>query len=121
VPLDIALHLCVAPGHQRSAVVQAVERVLSARTHSDGSRGLFHPDRFSFGDPVYLSAVIAAAQAVEGVASVRVDEFRRMVNGTSTSLAEGVIRMGRLEIAQLANNPSFRERGRLTLSAGGGQ
>ena len=121
VPLDIALHVCVKPGHLRSEVVRAVEHVLSARMHSDGSRGLFHPDHFSFGDPVYLSAVIAAAQAVEGVASVRVDSFRRLVNGSSTSLAEGVIRMGRLEIAQLANNPNFRERGRLTLSAGGGQ
>jgi hypothetical protein len=121
VPLEIKLHLCVKPGHQRSAVEQAVERALSARTHSDGSRGMFHPDAFTFGDPVYLSAVIAAAQAVEGVASVRVDEFRRMVNGTSTSLAEGVIRLGRLEIAQLANDPNFRERGRLTLSVGGGQ
>ena len=113
--------VCVKPGYLRSEVVRAVEHVLSARMHSDGSRGLFHPDHFSFGDPVYLSAVIAAAQAVEGVASVRVDSFRRLVNGSSTSLAEGVIRMGRLEIAQLANNPNFRERGRLTLSAGGGQ
>lgn len=121
VPLDIRLHLCVKPGYFRSDVVAAVERVLSARMHSDGSRGLFHPDRFSFGDPVYLSTVVATAQAVEGVASVRVDRFRRAVNGSNTSLDEGVVRIGRLEIAQLANDPNFRERGRLTLSAGGGQ
>ena len=29
--------------------------------------GVFHPDNFTFGQPVYLSRVIAAAQAVEGV------------------------------------------------------
>ena len=121
VALDISVHLCVEPGYFRSDVVAAVERVLSSRMHSDGSLGLFHPDNFSFGDPVYLSTVVAAAQSVQGVASVRVDRFRRMVNGSNTSLDEGVIRMGRLEIAQLANNPNFRERGRLTLSAGGGQ
>ncbi|GAB2502681.1 putative baseplate assembly protein [Pseudoxanthomonas sangjuensis] len=121
VPLDIALHVCVKPGHFRSDVVQAVERMLSARMHGDGSRGLFHPDNFSFGDPVWLSAVVAAAQAVEGVASVRVDRFRRLNDGGNAALEEGVIRIGRLEIAQLANNPNFRERGRLVLSAGGGQ
>lgn len=121
VPLDVALHVCVAPGHFRSEVLAAVERALSARTHADGSSGLFHPDRFSFGEPVYMSSIVAAAQAVEGVASVRVDRFRRLLNGSSTSLDEGVIRIDRLEIAQLANNPSFRERGRLVLSAGGGQ
>ncbi|WP_017460719.1 putative baseplate assembly protein [Dyella ginsengisoli] len=121
VPLDIALHLCVKPGYFRSDVLGAVAKALDARTHSDGSLGLFHPDRYSFGDPVYLSAVVAAAQAVEGVASVRVDRFQRLVGDNDTTLAEGVIRTGRLEIPQLANNPNFRERGRLTLSAGGGQ
>ena len=111
----------VAPGYFRSDVLAAVERVLNARTHADGSLGLFHPDHFSFGDPVHLSAIVAAAQAVEGVASVRIDRFRRLVNGSDASLDEGVIRLDRLEIAQLANNPNFRERGRLALSAGGGQ
>jgi hypothetical protein len=32
-----------------------------------------------------------------------------------------LIGIGGLEIAQLANNPNFRERGRLTLHAGGGK
>ncbi|MGY1409190.1 putative baseplate assembly protein [Luteimonas sp. A611] len=121
VPLDVALHVCVAPGYFRSDVLAAVERVLDARTHADGSLGLFHPDHFSFGDPVHLSGIVAAAQAVEGVAAVRIDRFRRLVNGSDASLDEGVIRLDRLEIAQLANNPNFRERGRLALSAGGGQ
>jgi hypothetical protein len=37
------------------------------------------------------------------------------------SLATGALDIGALEIAQLANNPNFRERGRLTLEAGGGR
>jgi hypothetical protein len=37
------------------------------------------------------------------------------------SLEEGVIDIGGLEIAQLANNPNFRERGKLALVAGGGK
>jgi len=38
-----------------------------------------------------------------------------------SALETGVIPIGRLEVAQLANNPNFRERGRLTLGAGGGK
>jgi hypothetical protein len=58
---------------------------------------------------------------VEGVDSVRVDTFQRMVDRSPVSLDEGVIDIGGLEIAQLANNPNFRERGKLTLDAGGGK
>jgi hypothetical protein len=83
--------------------------------------GVFHPDNFTFAQPVYLSRIIAAAQEVEGVDAVRADVFRRMVNPSATSLDLGVIDMGNLEIAQLANNPNFPERGRLVLSAGGGK
>jgi predicted phage baseplate assembly protein len=120
VPLDVTLHICVKPGHFRSAVLAAVKRVLSADRLPDGTLGVFHPDNFSFGDAVYLSRIVATAQAVEGVDSVRVDRFQRLIAPSATSLEKGVIRVGRLEIAQLANNPNFRERGRLTLAAGGG-
>ena len=120
VALDLALHLCVAEGHFRADVLRAVKQVLGAERQPDGTLALFHPDNFSFGDPVYLSRIVAVAQAVPGVASVRVDRFERFGGGSPTALADGVIRTGRLEIAQLANNPNFRERGRLALTAGGG-
>ncbi len=38
-----------------------------------------------------------------------------------TSLADGVIPIGRLEVAQLADDPNFRERGRLEIQIGGGK
>ena len=121
VPLDVALHICVRPDYFRALVLRAVEQVLSADVLPDGSLGVFHPDNFSFGDSIYLSRIIAAAQAVEGVDAVRPDRFKRLVGASATSLPEGVIAIGDLEIAQLANNPNFRERGRITVSAGGGK
>jgi hypothetical protein len=102
-------------------VLHAVEKVVSSTVLADGSLGLFHPDNFTFAQPAYLSRVIAAVQAVEGVESVRADRFQRLANPDPVSLEEGVIEIGGLEIAQLANNPNFRERGRLELSAGGGK
>jgi hypothetical protein len=87
----------------------------------DGTLGLFHPDNFTFGDPVYLSRIIAAAQAVEGVEAVQAEKFQRLISPLATSLDDEVIPIGSLEIAQLANNPNFRERGRLIIEAGGGK
>ena len=121
VALDIALHLCVKPDYFRSDIIQAARAVLSSTLLPDGSLGFFHPDNFTFGQPVYLSRVIAAAQVIDGVDSVRVDKFQRLVDPSPQTVIDGVIPMGRLEIAELANNPNFRDRGRLLLTAGGGR
>jgi hypothetical protein len=120
VPLDVQLFICVEPGALRAEVQRAVAEVLSSRVRPDGTPGFFHPDRFSFGEPVYASPLVSAVQALPGVASVRLERFQRLVRPSATSLAEGVIRIGRLEIAQLAADASSRERGRLVLRYGGG-
>jgi hypothetical protein len=121
VPLDVMLHVCVKPDYFRSDVLRAVQLELSSQVLPDGRLGVFHPDNFSFGEPVWLSRVIAAAQAVEGVEAVQAERFQRLANPGGTSLEQGVIPIGSQEIAQLANNPNFRERGRITLRAGGGK
>jgi Baseplate J-like protein len=121
VPLDVSLHICVKPGYFRSAVIAAVRDALSSVMLPDGRLGAFHPDNFTFGQAVYSSRVVAAAQAVEGVESVRLDRFQRLVDPDPTTHENGVIPVGRLEVAQLENNPNYRDRGRLLVSAGGGQ
>ncbi|MEO8454458.1 MAG: baseplate J/gp47 family protein, partial [Sphingomicrobium sp.] len=121
VPLDIRLHVCAKSGFFRSDVLKRVGQVLSSAALPDGTLGLFHPDLLSFGAPVYLSRIIAAAQAVEGVDSVHAERFQRLINPDPLSLDLGVVDIGALEIAQLANNPNFPERGLLVLSGGGGK
>jgi hypothetical protein len=121
VPLDLALHVCVKPDYPRSDIVKAVRDTLSNALLADGRRGLFHPDNFTFGQPVYLSPIVAAAQAIEGVDSVRIDRFERLVDPSPATLEDGVITIGRLEIARLDNNPNFPDRGLLAVTAGGGR
>ena len=121
VALDVTLHICVLNDYFRSEVLRAVQRELSTGVLPDGRLAVFHPDNFSFGQPVYLSRIVAAAQAVEGVEAVWVQKFERLGQPDALPIETGVLPMGRLEIAQLANDPNFRERGRLTLEAGGGQ
>lgn len=121
VALDIALHICVKPAYFRAEVLRAVRTELGSGVLPDGRLGVFHPDNFTFAQPVYLSRIVAAAQAVEGVEAVWAKKFQRLAAPDAASLSEGVIAIGALEIAQLANNPNFRERGRLVIEAGGGQ
>lgn len=121
VPLDVALLVCVKASYFRADVLHAVQLVLSSGALADGTLGVFHPDHFTFAQPVYLSRIVAAAQSVEGVESVRTDVFQRLVHPSPTTRATGVIAIGALEIAQLANDPNYPERGRLVLRAGGGK
>jgi predicted phage baseplate assembly protein len=121
VPLEVALHLCVEPDYFRAHVKAAVLDVLSSRARPDGTLGFFHPDRFSFGQAVYLSAIVAAAQGVPGVDSVVPSTFQRQHDDASNALDTGVLTMNRLEIARLDNNPTFPDRGVLVVTAGGGK
>jgi hypothetical protein len=120
VPLEIGLHVCVLPGHFRSDVATQVTKVLSDSVLPDGRLGLFHPDNLTFGQPVYLSAVLAAVHSVTGVQSVDVTAFQRQRQPQTSGLVSGLLPMGRLEIARLDNDPSFPERGVLDLTFGGG-
>jgi Baseplate J-like protein len=120
VPLEIEARVSVAPDNFRSDVGAALLQVFSDGVLPDGQRGVFHPDNFTFGQPVYLSPLYAAAQKVDGVVSVRIVTFQRQGRNSTEALDKGKLELGRLEIAQLDNNPDFPERGvfRLTLEGG---
>lgn len=122
VPLLLEMTVCVQPDYFRADVRAALMRVFSRGWLDDGRPALFHPDNFTFGQPVYLSALYEAAQAVQGVASVVVNTFQRLrTPPDSKPLDDGVLSIGRLEIARLDSDPNFPERGVLKLSVGGGK
>jgi len=125
VPLDIRLTVCVQPGFFRADVKAALLAALSAVTSPDGTRGFFHPDNFTFGQDVFLSQLLAAALAVPVVLSIDTQPgplvFQRLGRVASDEIARGAVRMNRLEIAQLDNDPNQPERGRLQLVMQGGQ
>ncbi len=111
VPLEIRLHICLAPDYFAADVRQDLLAVFSNRMLPDGRRGLFHPDNFTFGQPVYLSPLYAAAQRLDGVAAVKATRFRRQGKPLTSGIDSGMLEMGRLEVAQLENDPNFPERG----------
>lgn len=121
VSLEIDLHVCVQPDHFRSDVERELLDVLSNRNLSEGRQGLFHPDRWTFGQPVYLSAIYGAAHHVAGVVSVEARTFQRQGLPESSGLDSARLDMAALEIARLDNDRNFPERGRLTITLGGGK
>jgi hypothetical protein len=125
VPLDIMLTVCVRPGFFRFNVKKAILDALSSSDLPDGTRGFFHPDNLTFGQPIFLSQIIAAVLAVPGVGTVetgdgdlRFKRARQVVDPKDA--ADGVLRMGPLEIAELDNDVNRPENGTLELVMQGG-
>lgn len=122
VPLEIQLEVCVDPNYFRSDVEQSLLQVLGSGISSTGQKGLFYPDNFTFGQTVYLSPIYTAARTVAGVVSVRASAFQPQgLNPTAQYLDAGEIAIGPLQIARLANDPSFPNHGQLSLVLEGGK
>ncbi|HVF45257.1 MAG TPA: putative baseplate assembly protein [Pyrinomonadaceae bacterium] len=121
VPLDVAVQVCVLPHYLRAHVRAALAEVFGTRALAGGRRGLFHPDNLTFGGSVFLSQLVAAAQGVEGVESVRVTRLQRLFEGPKGELESGVLSIGPLEVARLDNDPNYPERGQLVLDLRGGR
>jgi predicted phage baseplate assembly protein len=127
VPLDIVFTVCVEPGYVRAAVKQALLRVFSNQDLPDGGRGFFHPDNFTFAQSVYLSRIVAAAMAVDGVSwvdtSVGPDSphrFQRWGRESAGERAAGRITLRRLEVARCDSDPNEPENGRIDFLMAGG-
>ncbi len=127
VPLEIVMTVCAKPGYYRSQVKQALLATFSRTDLPDGRRGFFHPDNFTFGQPVYLSQVIAAAMDVPGVLWVDLNDkpdsphrFQRWGQIAAGEIADGKIIINRLEIALLDNDPNQPENGKIDFLMEGG-
>ena len=121
VPVELVLRVRVLPHYLRGHVKAALLDVFSNRVLPDGRLGFFHPDRLTFGEGLYVSHIVAAAQAVQGVESVRVTKLNRLFEQPNSELENGVLSLGPLEVARLDNDPSFPEHGILTLLLCGGR
>ena len=122
VPLDIRLEVCVAPGFRRADVWRALHAAFGTGRQADGTPAFFHPDNFTFGQPVYLSPIVARAMQVAGVRNVHVPEdgFRRYGQDPHGERDAGVLPIHRLEIARADNDPSLPENGRIDFVMQGG-
>jgi len=119
VPLDIVLMICVKQGYFSSDVKKSLLEVFSRHDLSNGQRGFFHPDNFTFGQPVFLSQVYKRAMEVAGVASVEVKRFQRWGKTPSKEKDNGFLKPAALEVVRLDNDPNFPENGRIGFEMSG--
>ena len=122
VPLLIELFVCVLPDFLTAQVQAQLVDCFTAGSRSDGTPGFFNPDRLQLGEPVFLSTLMAQAQAITGVAHVEVRTLTRMEVGEPGDLpADGVLHLAASEIAQVDNDPDHPDHGSISFSMGGGR
>jgi hypothetical protein len=121
VPVEIDMQVCARREYFRSDVKRALLELFSSRVLPDGRHGVFHSDNFTFGQPIFLSRLYAAAYSVNGVETVRISKFQRQGTPDATPLASGRLDFGRLEIARLENSADCPERGVFRLDVAGGK
>lgn len=119
-PITIELSVCVAPGASANSVRQELYQRFSTGTRRDGTQAFFHPDRFSFGDTLYLSHIYEEALKVDGIAEITIQTFKRYGSNRSQAIAEGMITPDAEEVIRLDNDPNFPENGTLSIEAIGG-
>ncbi|MDF0668194.1 MAG: putative baseplate assembly protein [Nitrospira sp.] len=121
VPLEIALTVTIHAHQLRDHVLQELRAALGTGVRPDGPKGFFHPDLLTFGDSIYLSRLVATAQAVPGVLSVEVTRLCRLFYPPAREIEDGVLPIGPFEVARLDNDPNRPELGRLALTITGGR
>jgi hypothetical protein len=125
VPLHIAFTVHVKPNYLPGDVRIGLFKVFSRGLLSDGRRGFFHPDNFTFGQSVFLSQIVDVASEVAGVSWIDASDtkrhhFHRWGKPSQGEIRNGVILMRRLEIARLDNDPNASENGRIEFIMEGG-
>jgi hypothetical protein len=120
VPLDIRIMVCVKDGYLAGEVKQSLLKVFSCYDLADGRQGFFHPDKFTFGQPVYVSQIYQRAMEVAGVASINVLRFQRWGKTAMGEKDKGFLKPGTLEVIRLDNDPNFPENGKIDFEMHGG-
>jgi hypothetical protein len=119
--LDLRVQVCARPDVFRGDVEAALLTALSATRQRDGTTGLFHVDRWTFGMSLERSALEAAIQNAYGVAGVVGIQYRqRGITNQFLDLPE-TVRIPVDAILRLDNDPSRPERGSLQITVEGGK
>lgn len=121
VGLRIELHVCIDARHFQGDVYRALLNVFVTGDQCQGHSGLLNAANFTFGQTVYASPIIAAAQAVEGVTSATLTVFTRMNSPWVDGAAQGFLTMGRLELPRCDNDPNQLDHGVFVVHVDGGK
>lgn len=134
VALDIEIRLCAHPDYWPEDLAAELDQEFSDGYTFDGRRGFFHPDEWTFGQPLHASQLVGRALSVPGVGRALSVSMRRWNAGlgptTSTiilnpeDLPENIIDALEVhpnEVIRVSNDPSHIEKGRILFDIEGGR
>ncbi|HEU4734140.1 MAG TPA: baseplate J/gp47 family protein, partial [Kofleriaceae bacterium] len=119
--LDLQISVCARADAFAGDVEEQILRALSTEQLPDGTRGFFHPDRFTFGGALERSALEAAIQRAAGVDGVRSIAYRRrgVTSGFVAMPDRVAVAIG--EIIRADNDPSRPAAGSIRVDVQGGK
>jgi hypothetical protein len=119
VPLRIALTVCLRDDVWPEDVRYAILEELSDGYTSDGRLALFHPDNWTFGQPLFESEIAGRLQLVGGVEHIARLSITRW---DAASPGDGrFVEVAGNEIISVRNDPDHMERGFIELTLAGGR
>ncbi len=124
VPLEIKVKLCATPDVWPEDIKFVLEHEFSDGWTPDGRMGFFHPDLWTFGQPLYSSQIIGRALQVKGVEhAVPLGAISVMITRWNSPAApvESFTQLNHNEIIMVQNDPDHMERGIITFDVKGGR
>lgn len=131
VYVDVGIVVYLEKKAGKHDVERRLRNVLGNANYDEGKKGFFHPDNFSFGQPVYVSKLYDAINQVRGISSALITKLGNhrefsiysavKKNGTiqddisEMNIKRGYLPVDESEIIRLNNDPLHLELGLLTL------
>jgi len=113
VDLDLEIAICIEPAAYFGQVQERVIRALTAPASLGDQVPFFHPDNFTFGDPLWRAELEACVADVPGVLAVEEIRYRRRGQTDFTVFTETHIAVGDNRILRLVNDPRKPDQGSL--------
>ncbi len=128
VPLEIKVKLCATPDVWPEDIKFVLEQEFSDGWTPDGRMGFFHPDLWTFGQPLYASQIIGRALQVNGVEHAvpqknSIPPISVLITRWNSPSApvESFTQLNHNEIIMVQNDPDHMERGIITFDIKGGR
>lgn len=132
VPLEIKVVLCAKPDVWAEDIRFVLEQEFSTGWTPDGRKGFFHPDLWTFGQPLYASQIVGRAMQVKGVehavgqkvgsgASEKTISVSIKRRNSTVLPTDSLTQLNYNEIIQVMNDPDHLEQGTIVFDVKGGR
>jgi Baseplate J-like protein len=119
VPLAIEVALCIDPEFWREDVRFVLEQEFSEGYTPDGRLGFFHPDCWTFGQPLHASEIAGRVHQVAGIEHIISIALKRWNEPAPTT--SDIVEMRFNEILRVRNDPDSMEDGYIRFDLKGGR